>query len=320
MMTFKVYASVLFLICLGGQCNAQVVDRTEERAKQKTNQRVDQKIENGIDSGLDAIEGLFKKKKPKEENEITSTETLELDPSSDGEPGDNAISDALLKMMGGGADVKVSDAYHFDHNVEMTMSSYDKKGKLESENDIIIYINDNEPYTAMNGSAEGHSALIIFDLENNQMISLMDNNEQKIGIAMGFDPSAFDELEAENPSESEMPIFSATGQKKKISGFSCSEYKIENVEGQEDMEMHFWMTSEADLNWMSAFMSMAQSNKQINAKSAMPSSYPEGAMIEMTAISLKSGEKTVTTVKKINENQKSKFSTEGFTFMNVGGR
>lgn len=313
-MKFTITLLVLFVFHFQ-TCMAQIVDRTEDRAKQKTNQRIDRKIDQGIDSGLDAIEGLFgKKKKTKESPDQDEAQTTH------DEEGDS--SDAAAKMMakymgtGGESPANIEKNYDFHHSIELNISAYNSRDKEDFSQNMTMLINEDNPYTGMIAEVEGQSSFIIFDTQNNQMITLVESSGQKFGMTMKFDP---DQIEDDEVHEGSTGSFTATGKSKKIAGFNCQEYKVENSENDEDMDMFVWMTKETDISWMESFGNMAQSNKQVQA-SPLPANYPGGVMMEMVAISNKNGDKTITTVQKVNENDERAISTEGYSFMNMGGQ
>lgn len=308
--------TLLILFTLSFQIgSAQIVDRTEDRAKQKTNQRIDRKIDKGIDSGLDAIEGLFgKKKKTKESSDEGGGEINQA--------GGDDSSEAASRMMqafmgaGGSSPANVEKNYAFKHSIEMTITNYNSKNKEDFSQNMTMLINEDSPYTGMVGSMEGQSSLIIFDTKKNQMITLVESGGQKFGMTMKFDPDA---VEDEELADAGTGSFTATGKSKKIAGFNCQEYKVESSQSDEDMDMYVWMTKETDINWMESFGNMAKSNKEVR-QSPLPATYPGGVMMEMIAISLKNGDKTVTTVQKVNQNDNRSISTEGYSFMNIGGK
>ncbi len=294
---------------------AQIVDKTEDRAKQKTNQRIDQKIDQGIDSGLDAIEGLFGKKKKTKESPAEESNGSEQNHQDDSSEAATRMMEALMGNSGG-SKAQVKKNYDFQHSIEVNITAYNSKDKEDFSQNMTMLINNDSPYAGMIGSMEGQTSLIIFDTENNQMITLVESSGQKIGMTMKFNP---DQIEDEEVQDVSTGSFTATGNSKQIAGFNCHEYKVENSQDEKDMEMYVWMTKETDISWMESFGNMAQSNKKVKA-SPLPTNYPGGVMMEMVAISKKNGDKSITTVRKVNKNDQRVISTEGYSFMNLGGQ
>ncbi len=289
--------------------SGQIVDKTEQKAKDKTNQRVDKKIDAGIDSGLDAIEGLFKKKKQKKEStEATSSEaTAEEQQAMD------------IFMTSGSAAVSVQDQYNFDHKVTMRSKLFDKHGK-ESVNQLITMLfSDNSEYFGMEmNSAETGETTIIYDLGNKQMITLINMQGQKIGMAATVDPDQIDD--EKTPDEQATIVFTKTGNEKTISGYDCIEYLLEDPESDENMVQKIWMAPDANLNWMEGLSNFGQANGVgPSPTSSLPDSYPEGSLIEMIVEDENGKPTVITTVEEINMNASQTLSTAGYTFMNIGG-
>lgn len=312
--------SLIFLITFSlfgvNISNAQIVDRTENRAKQKANQRVDQKIDKGLDKGLDAIEGLFgKKKKDKSKGDEDSEEVASETENTDS--GAAAQSDMMSKMFGGG-DLDVQDSYTFDHNILMNIQTFDKKGKTGDEMKMTMYFSDETPHFGMSMDIEGGNNFIIYDMETYEMVSLMDNNGQKIGMTMKLNPDKFvnnDEGKKENGNIS----FEKTGRTKTISGYNCEEYKLNDPEGDPNSTTTFWMTTDIDANWIEMMSTFASTNKKMQKNFVLPEDYPKGSMIQIINASNKNEEKSVTTVEKINKNTHKVIETKGYQMMALPG-
>lgn len=282
--------------------NGQILDRTEDRAKRKTNQRIDRKIDRGIDSGLDAIEGVFKKKNKDKKADSD-------DESTASEPGRNPFG--MGAMMGG--NVEVEDAYNFDHTIDLKMEMYDKRNKKTTDMDMSILLSESSPHTAMTTRAEGMDGLVVFDMKNHQMLTLIDTEgAEKMGMAMSIDPADLEDEDEDIP----QPKFTKTGRSESISGYKCQEYKVEEMVGDENNDTYVWMSTEAKINWMEAFSDMSQKNAQAGMQSSMLSTYPDGAMIKMVSTDSK-GERMEMTVQNIHMNKPQSVSTKGYTFMSM---
>ena len=298
--------TLFFILFTSTLMFGQIVDRTEDRAKQKANQRVDNKVDQGIDKGLDAIEGLFKKKDKKEK------QVEEPMAKSDSEQNSNMLS----RMFGG--DVELKDSYSFDHNVQLVIQTFDKKGKENQEMESRMYFSDSEPNFGMDVNASGAESFIIYDMETYQMVTLIDNDGQKMGMAIQLDSKDFeddDDATADNTKYS----FVKTGKSKVITGYNCEEYKMESSDSNDEYDQTYWMTTDIDANWMSSFANAMSSNKNMAKKVEVPKDYPKGSMIQVISESRKNKEKTITTVKEYKKNDRVTISTKGYQLMNVGG-
>lgn len=286
----------------------QIIDRTENRAKQKANRRVDNKIDGGIDKGLDAIEGIFKKKDKKEEPANPKPETTV---TNDSEQSSNAMS----KMFGG--DVDIQDSYSFDHNVKLSIQTFDKNGKAGEALESRMYFSESEPNFGMDVQAQGAESFIIYDMQTYQMVTLIDNGGQKMGMALNLDPAVFEDKN--EPVDNTKYSFVKTGNTKVISGYNCEEYKMESSESNPDYDHTYWLTNDIDANWMGTFSNAMSSNKNMSKNFEVPKDYPKGSMIQMISESRKNKEKSITTVKEYKKNDRVTISTKGYQLMNMGG-
>lgn len=298
--------TIAAMTLLSFSASAQILDRLERRAKQRTNQRidrkVDEKIDKSVDSGLDAVENIFRKKGEDGED------------SADGKTDrQDRLSRAMMSGMGVSEGADVMSVYEFAHSVDMRFQTFNRRGKLDNETDLTMLINKGDSHTGMKTKVEGQNGIIIFDHKESRMITLMENEGDKMGIVMSSDPSDY-----QNDGDAQSPEvkFTRTGETKKISGYLCAAYKAENVDEKNEDDVTLWMTDDAEINWMKSFAAMSQSKMTENP--AIPADYPDGTMIMMETESTKNGEKTVMIVDKIHMNSTERIPTEGYTFMTIG--
>ncbi len=295
--------------------NAQIVDRTENRAKQKANQRVDQKIDKGLDKGLDAIEGLFGKKKKDKESETADPEMVS---ETEGNVENDAAQSAAMGKIFGGSNVDVQDSYTFDHNILMNIQTFDKKGNPGEPQKMTMYFSDETTHFGMNMEMEGANNFIVYDMETYEMISLIDNGGQKMGITMKLNPDKFVNNDESDKDHSNIS-FEKTGRTKTISGYTCEEYKLNDPDGDPNSSTTFWMTNDIDANWIEMMSTIASTNKKMQKDFVLPEDYPKGSMIQIVNASNKNDEKTVTTVEKINKNSHEVINTSGYQMMSLPG-
>lgn len=306
----KLTASLFFILFSSTIMFGQIIDRTEDRAKQKANRRVDNKIDKGLDKGLDAIEGIFKKKDKKES---PADPPARSESKATPETGSDETSNMMAKMFGG--DVNVKDAYKFDHNVLLTIQTFDKKGQEGDPMETRMYFSDSEPNFGMDVTTPQAESFIIYDIEAYQMVTLIDNSGQKMGMAIQLDPSDFDD--ADDDADNAEYSFVKTGNSKVISGYQCDEYKMESTEKDPEYDNTYWITTDINANWMSTFANAMASNKQMAQKVEIPKGYPKGSMIQTISQSRKSKEKTITTVKEYKKNDRVTISTKGYQLMSM---
>lgn len=289
----------------------QIMDRTEQKAINKTNQRIDNKIDTGLDRGLDAVEGIFKKKKSNDKK------TNDTDTNSQSQNSANS-SDAQSSIDKFSGTANVEDSYDFDHNMLLNIDTYDKKGKQQEPMNLRMYFADDKPNFGMQVEMEGSKNFIIYDMKSYQIVSLIDNNGQKMGVAMKLDPEKMEEkIDKSSNKDNAEYKFVKTGNSKVISGYNCDEYEMESTESDPEWDQSFWVTDEMDANWMENMARMAASNKMMAQKFEIPKGYPEGTIIQIISESTKNKEKSIMTVKEYNKNQKKSFSTTGYQFMTM---
>jgi hypothetical protein len=308
----KQVLALLVMICLACSVStAQIIKRSKEKAKNKTNQRVDDKIEDGIDESLDKIEDLFKRKKSDDDDDSDSSDDSKHEnspPPSDSHSPQNDGQPAEMPFpMGnfGGEEVEVEDQYNFQHSIDMKIDLYDKKGKLEQTMDYTYFLSDDGSLFGMEGGAQGMTMKVVYELESHRMISMTNSSGTKMGFVMDASNTAdVEDTDAE-------PTFRKTGQEREILGRDCEEW----VSDEDGYHYQVWITKDNRLAFSHAFSEMSKASKSSGSGYA---NYPEGFLMEMISTDQKSGEKTVMTVTKINEDQASSITTEGYQFMSFG--
>lgn len=312
----KHFALLLLNFCFLFPAFGQIVtkDQVEKKAERKASQRIDRRIDQSMDRGLDAIENAVfnrSKRKIKEKgNEKIEEKLNEAVSNRTDSTDDNPYSG----MFSGSANVK--DQYNFSAKTDIKTIITDKKGKKE-EMKYRMYFSGADPWFGMEMlemTQKGvESMFMIFDMENNQLVSLTESNGQKMGFAMSFDPSAYNEVD-EADTDSEVS-FRKTGRTKTILGYTCEEYITESEDGSGSM----WVTKEESLHIgfaMAAMGSMAGKEKN---NQNLPKDYPKGALLEMDYLQ-KDGSKMFWTTEDIKLNISHNISTAGYQIMGMPGR
>ncbi|HKK38350.1 MAG TPA: hypothetical protein VJ949_02910, partial [Cryomorphaceae bacterium] len=233
-----------------------------------------------------------------------------------------AASAAMMKMMGG-SDVEVQDEYTFTHRFVILMENFDKKGKMDQSNEMTFLSKDESSVMGILMTQEGINTEVIYDLESYEIITLMKTGEQKMGTTMSIDKSQMEDMISEEDSKdgdmSKRPTFKKTGETKMISGYSCDEYIVENIENGDGDSVTYWITEELDIDWIKSMANMSSMNKQMPDMYA-GSGYPEDGSVIQMIMTQKNGEKTMMTVKEAETDKNITISTKGYTFMNMMGR
>lgn len=318
-----------FLVISTGysQWKEPIGTKLERRVKQKVEEKVDKTIDKTIDNALDGnVNPIEPKSVPmnhaQDYNSSRSNKArgfMPLEPgayairdTSAGQSADgNTESQAMPygNLFGSGSKESVQPVYSFDHNIVMETEAYDSKGELEGKSVMRMLFAERSNYFAGEAiSIEGieedmRSSTSIFDIDNNQMISLIESSGMKIGIIIAFDP------EESTVDESEQAKFKKTGKTKLILGYTCDEYISDDKESISEI----WLAIGEDLGFRRAMNFMSGNSKGNDA--AYPTDAPSGFMMEMTSINKSNKEKVVMKVTEVNKGSKSSVSTSGYQFM-----
>lgn len=296
--------------------------RVKKSAETKSKQRVDKKVDQGIDKSLDSVEDfLFGSKKKKQKTNDSST--VEYETEMTAEEYNEAYSETNVgqepdysSMFGG--TVEVADFFEFNSSIDMLMTTYDKKGKTNVINMTMLFPEDEEDYFGMeikeseNAKQEMPQMKMIYDFKNQQMITMLDNEGQKMGMVMSIDEDQLSKwAESEDYDIDEVPEWSKTGKKKDILGYNCEQYIFSSEDGDGDA----WVTDDDDLKIGYAMNAMAQAQKKKNKSN---NEYPDGAILEMN-YNGKDGEKMNWITTNIETDTYIKLMTAGYQFMSMGG-
>jgi hypothetical protein len=269
--------------------------KAEEKAQKEAENKAEEQIEKALESG--------------EEDEENQKQG-------------NSLSKLMGQMGMGGEPVPIKDAYQFASSITMNLKSYDKNGKLESDGDIVTYMNPGSQsfaYEFISGEIDGVSnanqkGLIIMDMENKASIILSDDDGSKSGIVYGMGnmmnmEDLNDEAETEEmPDHPAMhPNLKKTGKTKTIQGYKCEEYAYKD----EQTESSFWVTK--DIDWNSKEMMT-----NVFKSSMYASGMPWGFMMESESMDKESGQKTIYQVTDINKDASTSFRMSDYQITNLG--
>lgn len=228
-------------------------------------------------------------------------------------------TEELAVMMGGTA-AQVEDEYTFQNQFVILTETINKKGKVESSYEMTFLTSEEKSLMGVKINQEGVQSEMVYDLDNHEMVTLMRTGGQKMGTTMKIDKSLVDAAKEEAPTEKNgMPKFEKTGNTKEISGYNCDEYVVKNMEGMENGKVVYWMTDETEADWIRSMSRMSGMNKNMPDFYA-DSGYPENGAVIQTIMTDTKGETVRMTVKEAQTGGEFVISTDGYTFMNLGGR
>jgi len=301
----------------------------EETTEKRVGKEADKVVVKEVNKALDKIFGKEEQAataKPAAKDTLTEAEYSVTDtPANDEESftegsGSNAYSGdagsamtqkALLNSMGfttGNANVK--PVYEFDGFIEMTIQELNDNSK-EGENTVYKTLVDSKSFDyCMVLNEKTDRSMIIFDTENSLMLTLGDSNGEKTGFAVNFKQGQSEAIVDDMGDEVKDP-YSAykTGKTKKILGYKCEEYVIEDDYRITTM----WITNELDKELKKSYMQ--------NSNFAGLFTYANntnGFVMEDISVNKSDKGKTIMTVTDIDLNKKSTISTVGYNIMSMG--
>lgn len=256
--------SLIVMICLliGGSANAQFFKKLKKKAENAAERtilnRTDREVSKGTDKSIDnAMEGGDKDKKTKKSEEQSEAEIAK-------------ISNRALSVFGGDM-ASIPDSYKFQYIMDMTMTS--------GKNEMLInyYVQPTAGYFGFTMEMENEMAansFVVYDLENEAMVSFMDTNGQKMVMRMNipFDEEMQETIKNNGKNESIKKSNITPIEGKTVLGYRCKGYQIK----QEDGISKFYITDEAPISFIGMFASIKKMQKKMDT-SAIP--FDENSMM-----------------------------------------
>lgn len=318
---------VLLLLAAGltdvtGQNIPRFVSKRINSAEKSTEKRLEREADKAVDKEVNkALDKIFGKEEAPAENTGNPGETTATGSSTSRSAGTARTERALLSAMGlsvGTANVKPS--YEFDGFVEMLITDY--TGEKEKEKTTYkTYIDSKSFDYGMEFSEPGQEgrSMIIFDTENGVMLTLADDDGERTGFAVAFTP---DQAEAiakeyggeevkESPAEESVDPYKSykTGRSKKIIGYNCDEYVIED----DNVVSTMWITDDLDKELKKSYMQNTTFTGMF-----IHAHYTSGTVMEYTTEYKDSKDKSVMQVTDIDMNRRNSFSTQGYNIISMG--
>jgi hypothetical protein len=241
----------------------------------------------------------------------------------------NGSYDAIFGGLEGGgsivklpADAKTADRYAFSIVSTMTLSSTSKSGKQEGVATMKMHFNPAESYTATQVISQdlkesGGTATIIFDVENEAMVMLMETEGNKFSMAYSWkealaaaekanatDDVQWDETES-------WKSWTRIGTKT-IAGYSATGYR--STDGDATVEV--WVTRDPVLAGAGLFGANG-GIKQLRGR--LPEEYPTGMLLEMTSKD-KDGQVSELRTTEINTRASVRFTMADYPRMGFGAK
>ncbi len=276
--------------------NAQILNKLKSKVQQAIERKIEQKVEEKVEREVDKAAG---KAVDNAWDAVFGADSATYNGSS--------IDTAKLKQLSSvfnQANVPTESQYSFDIKTTLEMKFIPKSGKLEPPTMLEMYFKQGTKYTGSTYKADaaknqGEMMFMIADYQNKALVVLMGDNEQKYRTVMSMDPALFNlsnqvETQKENidwNNVTEWRGYKKLG-KRTIMGYSCDGYTITNEIGKSEV----WITRD-ELFGMENFFNSAN----MGVQSKFPKDIPYGMLVEMHSEDLKTGDKSIITLKEVKK-------------------
>lgn len=216
------------------------------------------------------------------------------------------MTHVYMDALGLSDNVPYEPSYDFDSWIQMEVRDFNKSGK---ETDFIQYdsymTKDAVDY-AMVYTEKKDQTTIIFDSKNSAVLILTDSDGEKMGIASEVDPESLEqemeEIREEEGIETVMP--QKTGKSKKILGYDCDEYLLED----DEMEARMWVCDELGKQIRKEMIDQRHSFGSVFIYAA----YANGMVMEYEQTDKESGDRTLMQVTDLDLNKSHTISTRAY--------
>jgi hypothetical protein len=276
--------------------NAQILNKLKNKVQQAIERKIEQKVEEKVEREVDKAAG---KAVDNAWDAVFGADSASYNGSS--------IDTAKLKQLSSvfnQANVPTESQYSFDIKTTMEMKFIPKSGRLDPPTILEMYFKQGTKYTGSTytGDAsrnEGEMMFMIADYQNKALIVLMSDKEKKFRTVMSMDPTLYN-LSAEVEKQQEPVDWNNVTEwrgykklgKRTILGYSCDGYAITNEIGKSEV----WITRD-EIFGMENFFNAGN----MGMKSKFPSEMPYGMLVEMQSEDLKTGDKSIITLKEVKK-------------------
>ncbi len=330
----KIITIGVLLILVTGltEVTGQIVPRFVNKRVKSAEKSSEEKLGREVDKAIGKLFGLEEDPADSTGQPAAATSTSPTNSSSSRSSGTAIGQRAMLNAMGlsaGAANVK--PAYEFDGFITMEVTDF-INGKEKEKTEYTTYIDSKSLDYGMIFREPGQkgASTIIFDTENSLMLTLAEEDGEKSGFAVGYTQeqaeAISEELKGENAEMEEAaevaeaaevkeadlydPYTSyKTGKTKKILGYTCDEYVIDDENGTVTM----WVTNDFDKEAKKTYMQNSSF-----AGLFMHAYYTNGTVMEYITEYKDNNHKTVMQVTDIDLNKRNSISTQGYNIISMG--
>jgi hypothetical protein len=276
--------------------NAQILNKLKNKVQQAIERKIEQKVEEKVEREVDKAAG---KAVDNAWDAVFGADSASYNGSS--------IDTAKLKQLSSvfnQANVPTESQYSFDIKTTMEMKFIPKSGRLDPPTILEMYFKQGTKYTGSSYKADAsknqaETMFMISDYQNKALIVLMSDKVKKFRTVMSMDPTLYN-LSAEVEKQQEPVDWNNVTEwrgykklgKRTILGYSCDGYAITNEIGKSEV----WITRD-EIFGMENFFNAGN----MGMKSKFPSEMPYGMLVEMQSEDLKTGDKSIITLKEVKK-------------------
>ena len=323
---FFTLTALIFCFCT---VNAQIVpDYLKKKQKEilksatkKADEKVDEEIDKQVQKGVDKLFNKLSKEIETATDSINeakdSTKATELNAGSqNSEERLNAAMGNYMKALGVGVDVPHKDAYRFNSAMNILIEHTKSDGSVDDPVFYNMYFSsDGSDYGMIFKDESSNNSTFVFDSENNCTLILMDDGEQKTGIATriseerlkDYEEVAGDYVEEEIKKPEDYNL-KKTGKTKVISGYKCDEYMAED----EEAVLTLWVTND-----LKGKVNKKLFKNQYFGGSIWMTEIGDGVVIQSIDKSKQTKEVSTMTVKELDFNTNKSITTNGYTITGI---
>ncbi len=291
-----IYSFLIAMIITPFSSHAQILNKLKNKVQQAIERKIEQKVEEKVEREVDKAAG---KAVDNAWEAVFGADSATYNGSS--------VDTAKLRQLSAvfnQANIPTENQYSFEIKTTLEMKFIPKSGKLEPPTMLEMYFKQGATYTGSAYKADasknqGENMFMIADYKNKALIILMSDKDQKYRTVMSMDPTLYNQsTEVKNQSEpvdwnnvTEWRGYKKLG-KRTIMGYSCDGYTITNEIGKSEV----WVTRD-ELFGMENFFNTGN----MGMKSKFPSEMPYGMLVEMQSEDLKTGDKSIITLKEVKK-------------------
>jgi len=291
-----IYSFFIAMIITPVCSHAQILNKLKNKVQQAIERKIEQKVEEKVEREVDKAAG---KAVDNAWEAVFGADSATYNGSS--------VDTAKLRQLSAvfnQTNIPTENQYSFEIKTTLEMKFIPKSGKLEPPTMLEMYFKQGATYTGSAYKADasknqGENMFMIADYKNKALIILMSDKDQKYRTVMSMDPTLYNQSnEVKTQSEpvdwnnvTEWRGYKKLG-KRTIMGYSCDGYTITNEIGKSEV----WVTRD-ELFGMENFFNTGN----MGLKSKFPSEMPYGMLVEMQSEDLKTGDKSIITLKEVKK-------------------